>query len=727
MAVMLAIVALTLWGCGPTDPLKEARALMAEGEFSETIELVRDAIAEEPASPELLFLYGRALIATQQAGLAMWPLRKAMQDPVWFERAADWIGTAEQAGGNYQNAAAIYQQILDADPENMVIRIKRANACAKSPQLFEEALAEVDRILEINPEQMAAFKPRILAYLGLNQPDEAEAALKELGVRIEEGQWTDAPIRGWHCATMAIFASEVGDFELAEERWAGCEADFPTHSNVVSKSIEFHKSRGNLQRALEVAEVAFIEEEEGSGYRLVIAGILQEMGEWDRAESVLTEGVDQAQGVIAEAASLLALVEHFQDTGNTQAAADTLERALRLLSQSVGPQPDLLFSLADLYIMLGDDDRALELTTRMTVAAHRFLVRGRVAQLRQQYAKALQLYDEATRLWPENAYAPYHAATTAMAVGQFDRAFKSYLLSIRAEEGATDSRYQAARLLAAQGLPNSALEMISTTRLALSAPAEILRVRLFAHTRGSAPGSNAAKRLSQYRPDLFGEAIAAAALGASEREDETPADIWGIIEPLFGMDFPPINGLPILMAAIEYAPGEKELAMVEPHVAAAVAAGSRVSEVREIEGLYFERSGARDDAAASYRLALEADPSRTRPMLRLAGLEAVSNPEKAFELAEEAVAAQTSATQAFDSGLLLAAISNVPDSPGVEALLISALAFAPTEGALAFRLATVIEARNGKATQVVRLANRAIRFQVGEDAETLRDEAKQRL
>lgn len=732
-AVWIATVAIAaiLLGCGPTDPAKEARALMAKGDLTESLEVLRDAIAETSEDSELLFLYGKVLVATGQPGLAEWPLRKAVEDPVWFERAAALIGTVEQAGGNHENAAEIYQQILDANPDNMVIRIRRANVCAKSPQLFEEALAEVDRILEIDPEELGAFKPRILAYLGLNQPDEAEEAIIELGVRIDEGQPADAPIRGWHCATMAIFASDKGDLELAAERWAACEEEFPTHSNVVSKSIEFHKKRGELERALEVAENAFAEEaEEGGGYRLVVADILQLLGRWESAESLLLEGAEQAQGVVPEAASLLALVEHYKAVGNSQAAADTLERTLALLLQSVGPQADLLFSLADLYITLGDDDRALELTNQMTVAAHRALVRGRIAQGRQQYTKALQLYDEATRLWPENPYAPYHAARAALSVGQFDLAFKSYLLSVRIEEGATDARFQAARLMQAEGRLASALEMIGATRLTLSPAAEILRVQIFAQMRGSVAGSNAASRLSQYRPDLFGQAIAAAAKGASQSADADDADeagVWAIMEPLVGLEFPPVNGLPILLAALRYAPGEAELATLKTHVESAVAAHPDSAEVREIEGLYFERSGAFAKAETAYALAIEADSTRTRPLLRLAGLEASSDPEKALELAERSVADQISATQAFDPQLLLVALVRAPDSPGLEALLRSALALAPTDGPLALRLATVIEARNGEASQVLRLANRAIRFQVGEDAVALRDAARQRL
>lgn len=723
--IVFAVALLVFSGCGPSDPVEEIRERIASGDLSESLELLRDYIAEIPENPEMLFLYGQVLVATGQPGLAEWPLRKAMEDPEWFASAAELIGTVEQAGGNFANAAEVYSQILEVNPENMVVRLKRANACARSPQLLEEALAEVDRILEIDPLELGAFRPKILAYLGLNKPEEAEQAIRELGTRIDEEQGEEASIRGWHCATLAIFADESGDPELAAERWASCEEKYPTHPNVVSQSIEFHTDRGDSQRALEVAEVAFASDSEGGGYRIVVANLLRLVNRPDDAEALLLEGVEQAEGVIPESASLLALVEHYKTVGNARAAAETLERTLELALYSIGPQPDLLFSLADFYIQLDEADRALDLTSQMTVAAHRSLVRARVAHSRKQYGNALRLYDETTRLWPENPYVPYHAARAAIAVGQFDRAFKSYLLSIRVDDGATDARYHAARLLQAEGQLGSALEMIGSTRVKLSDEAELFRVEVFAHLRGPRSGSNAASRLSQQRPDLFGKAIAKAAEGASRREEG--GEVWTILEPLVALEFPLINLEPILRAAVQFAPGAEELAVLKPLVEKAVAANPDAAGMREIEGMYYERSGAILEAAASYRRVLEVAPDRPTVLLRLAGLDVKASPEKAIELAENALAAQGSSMQPFDPEILLALASELSDSSGVEGLLETALELAPTNGRIALRLGTILDARGEDAQRVIHLAVRALRFQAGEAALALRDRVRERL
>jgi tetratricopeptide (TPR) repeat protein len=727
VAVVIAALMSTLAGCGPNDPIQEVRERLAAGDVPGSLDLMRELVSEDADNPELLFIYAQLLVQTGQPGLAEWPLRKVMQDPVWFKRAAALLGSVEQAGGNFENAAAIYAEILEANPDDLNIRIRRANACAKSPPLFEEALAEVDRILERAPDELGAFKPRILAYLGMNRPEEAGKALEELGVRIDESQQDDNPISGWHCATMAIFASDSGDTALAQERWATCEEKFPTHSNVVSQSIEFHKSQGDLEAALKVAEVAFAAEPaEGGGYRLITAELLRLLGRPDEAESVLLEGVALTDDALNQSAVLLALTEHYKAVGNLKAAAEQLETVLEITRKSIGPQPDLLFSLAELLVLTHQQERALELTEQMTVAAHRSLVRARVAHDRKQYAKALKLYSETSRLWPQNAYAPYHEARAAMSAGLFDRAFKSYLLSIRVDDAATDARIHAARLMVAEGQLGSALEMLGSTRIPPSLESDLLTVEIVARTLGPVAAVNATNRMSQRRPAEFGQAIAAAARGASAREDSREA--WTIIEPKLALDLPPNNHLPILRAAVKYAPGDVELAVTKPLVERAVESRPDAPYIREIEGMFFERSGARAKAVASYRQALGAEPGRVSVMLKLARVTAKSEPQQAIELIEGALQAQASVPQTFDPELFLTSISELAESPEVEALLESALELAPANGAIAYRLATSLEANGGDAQRVVRLATWAIRFQVATDEATaLRDRAKARL
>ena len=202
---------------------------------------------------------------------------------------------------------------------------------------------------------------------------------------------------------------------------------------------------------------------------------------------------------------------------------------------------------------------------------------------------------------------------------------------------------------------------------------------------------------------------------------------WQIVEPLLAMDFPPINHLPILMAAVESALEDEELARVKPFIVRAVESNASSAVTRAIEGMFFERSGALDQARASYRLALEAEPRRVATLLRLARITVASEPQGAIELIESALTDQETSVQPFEPRLFLAAIAELPESSGVEALLESALDLAPASGPIALRLGTLLEASGGEAERIARLATRAIRFQQGQAALDLRDRVQARL
>jgi tetratricopeptide (TPR) repeat protein len=719
--VALALVTLlsSVAGCGSNDPIQQAREQLAAGKVTESIELLRKLIAAEPDNPELLYLYGRSLVKAGQPGLAAWPLRKAMEDPVWFERSAMIVATIEAAGGNMENAVNVYSDILEKNPDNMGARIQRANVCARSPRLFEEALAEVDRILEIAPDEIGAYKPRILAYLGMNDSEHAGQAMEELGARIDERDSDENPIRGWYCATMAIFAAESGDESLARERWEVCVEKFPAHSNVVGQAIEFHSEQGELSRALEIAEAAFAADSSVQrGYRLVLADLLRRVGRPDDAGELLMEAV-ATDNKLNRAAALLALAEHYKTVGNPVAAVETLERGLKLTEKTMGPQPNLMFALADLLIQIGDDERALELTKQMTVAAHRSLVRARIAHERKHYVKALKLYEETTRLWPENPYAPYHAGRAAMSAGLFDRAFENFLLAVRVEDGATDARCRAGRLLDAEGKPNSAVEMMAGGRAGTSPECQLLVVELLARMYGAAAGLKRASQMSDSLPAYYGRAVAAAAKGTRERAS-TPA-AWTIVEPVLSLDFPPINHLPVLRAAVESAPGDEELTVVGPFILRAVESDPNSAAIRETEGMFFERTGKPDQAETSYRLAFEADPESVSTILRLARITAGSDPQGSTQLIEQALILQETSLKPLDAELFLAAVAELPESSGAAVLFGSALELAPASGPIALRLGMLLEASGGQAERIAKLARRAIRFQQGQKAKDLLD------
>ena len=689
---------------------------MRRGETVESLEILRELIDEGREDPELLFVYGRALLQSGQPSLAEWPLREAMQDETWFAVAAMELANSSIAGGNIDNAGELLERVLERDPENLEARMLLANAYAQSPRHFAQALEEVDQILELRPDALEAFKPRILAHLGLNQPDEADEALNELGERIEQGVGDEA-MRGWYCATMAIFASDKGDEALARERWADCTERFPAHPNVVTRAVEFYDKHRELDRALEIAQAAFeIDPSPEFGFRNLVSQHLQALGRRDEAEALLKEGTE-VEGPDARAQAWLALSEHYERSGDYGAAAEAVVQSLEILRGRHGPQPALLFSLADLLILAGEDERALALTDDMTVAAHRALVLGRIAQNRGQNAEALRQYDEATRLWPDNPYALYHAGRAALALGEIDAALERFRSSVRVSLGATDAAYQAARILAAEGSWLAAHETLGQAENELTADAELLRIELVGRLRGGAAAWKAAQRVSSRHPDRLGEAVARVVdlVGRSRGAEQA----WARVEPLLAEVMRPRQRVAVLESALRWAPaGERE--RVGKAIAGLVEAHPELAAALALDGRFRQDSGDAEAALERYREALDRQPDQPVALLGLAGMLADRDPGESRLLLDRALERDALDVDAFLQVIRRLDEGDALDEGGeIEDLLMRALQVEPTSGLLALELGRRLERSGAAGPRVVGLARRAVRFRAGEDAELL--------
>ena len=105
------LVGLALSGCKRGDPLEAIRQQQLAGDLQGTIEPLRELLAERPDDPETNFLYGRALSATQP-NLAVWSLRKAMEDPEWLVPAGSQLAFLALTGLDFNEVVKITGRIL---------------------------------------------------------------------------------------------------------------------------------------------------------------------------------------------------------------------------------------------------------------------------------------------------------------------------------------------------------------------------------------------------------------------------------------------------------------------------------------------------------------------------------------------------------------------------------------------------------------------------------------
>ena len=84
------------------------------------------------------------------------------------------------------------------------------------------------------------------------------------------------------------------------------------------------------------------------------------------------------------------------------ASVRAVEAAYERSGESGQAHPQLLFEYADSLLMAGGLDRALEIADEMTVPAHQRMIQARAAQEAGRPAEALEHFERAFQLWPDN-------------------------------------------------------------------------------------------------------------------------------------------------------------------------------------------------------------------------------------------------------------------------------------------------------------------------------------
>jgi tetratricopeptide (TPR) repeat protein len=691
--------------CGPSDPLEAIRQQQAAGDMEASIEALRELLAEQPDHAEANYLYGRTLVLTQRPNLATWSLSKAMEDPEWLIPAGLMLAELSLGNRDIDEVDALTGRILERDPENIPALLLRANAHAQSNQDPERALADAERVLELDPEVLVAFEPRIMALIALGRKEEAGEALAEAGRRLT-ALGAGKAVLAWHCSATSHLQQDLGDIEGARDTLNECLEAHPADLRLLSRAMSFHDSLGEQDRSLEIARAALEHAPASRAVRFALVERLVLAGRPAEAEAVLREATRSPHPQLA-AAAWLDLGRLRNRLGEYDAAVEAIGRAVELESERGTAAPQLVFDYADTLVVAGRLERALEVAEGLSVPAHRHLIRARVAQERRQPALALEEFAAGLRLWPDNPYGRYYAALAAEELGDFDRALEELRYSVRNSPGATESRIRGARLLLAEGRPRGALEMLLTGtgrgHPMLEVEGHLLAMRLYGSLGNLAPASALLEQLETSVPAWVGVALAETAEGAALRAGPAAAKYE---QPRFAA---------ALRALVRFAHEAGETAAAQAALRAALAAHPDSGAFQEIRGLDLELSGAPSDAVgAAYTRALELEPGNARALEGLGRLALDDDPAAAFGFFDRAAAADPS-----DPGLQLQAARALAASgrAGEAAERLDALLLLHPYHAEAAAARAGLDLERGMATpQTLERARRAVRFGGGADA-----------
>ena len=705
IAACLLVLGL-LSACG-SDPLAEARKRQEADDFEGSLAPLQNLASERPNDAEVQYRYGLALVRTGQPSLAIWSLRRAMEDPQWLDPAARELAQSAVSTSNPDAGIDAMNQLLEKKPDDVDALVLRARAKIESRRDYEGALADAERAIAIDPDHSDALVMHAVALLMLARADEAEQALKDLEARaVDVDLGLDVGAR--FCVARAMFEQAKERFDPAEAMYEKCLADFPADGTVVNQSIAFFDEREKPERSLAILQKVVDADPLASAARVELSQRLESAGKRDEAEKVLRDGTTVRDTELASVA-WVDLANLFASRGDLATSADALGHAMEKMRD---PRPELVYQYADTLVMVGRIAEAREVAKKLTVPAHRELLEARALMQEGHLKEALAHFDEGLRLWPDNAVARYYAARTAERLGDLARAIDDYRYSIRAGVAQTDARYRLARLHEAARTYDVAVGVArhSTTEVPPDPEAELVALRILARL-GRLNDVQALVIGYSQDPERWGRAVAAMAQGV--RASRGASEAAHFVRSAHGLDLADPRNADALAELVSALCESGDAAGAVKDADAAIAKHDDVARFHALRGQALAAAGKKDAARAAYERALALDAKCGPALLGLARLEvAEGHPDAALARYADAVAAQGDvdlgdpAPRREWAELLLAQGRKEEAIARLEDLLLHD----PYDGGAAARLALLRAEREEMRDEALSLAKRAVFF-----------------
>ncbi len=690
--------------CSPKLDLAEIRSYQQAGRFAETIEPLRARLDETPDDPELNHLYGLALLETNQAALAIWPLRKSADDP---ERAVDdglLLVRAILEGGSPEDAVEVASHVLELAPDRADVLRLKISARVKARQ-NEAALEDVDRLLELKPGDPGALMSRLVAELSLDRAEDAEQTLKEIR---EAATSVDGGVE-WEpriCGGTATFLKEKGDLEEAEALWNDCLEQFPTDEMIVFSGVEFFGEISKPARASEILRRAYDTEPTHLPFVEALANRLGRAGQTQEAERILlaatTDGVNDRR-------AWFALSDFYERRDDPTKAAEAMAKGLSLMGDA---PPMMVAEYVDLLIRAGDYDRADELIASFeSEPMISNLLAGRLLLARGKAAEALEKLQEGLRVWPDNSVARELVAQAYEQLGEYDRAVIEYAESMRSDPGNRDALFPLVRLLRALDRDPEAIAVVERYLGEKRGDPEslLLLIQLAASSGQQGRLDMVTRKLNEnpaYRGALVAElaAIRAAREGAAAGAEYIRRSKIDLTRPIHG---------PVLRALVGYLIAAGKPAEALQSADAALAAAPEEPLFVELRAQALRAAGKDAEARESYDRALALEPARASALAGLAALTAAQGDRPAaialYDRAAQADPAESSYAWAAIQ-LVVASGDDAEVARRLDALLIRDPIYSQ---ALVMRASQL---RSSDPERAFSLARRAVRLHGGPEA-----------
>jgi tetratricopeptide (TPR) repeat protein len=698
----LALLALA-WcvGCGGDveSRMAEVRALQDVGQFAGSIPELREILVVAPDLPEANYRLGLALVQTGEASRAVWPLQKAMESSEYAATAGLLLASTHLSTRNFDEAVRAANRVLEEDPDRIAALRVRAMANLTGRKL-EDALEDAERLKTLAPDDYAvrALYATVLGDVGrLEEAEKENAFVKELGQKQD-----DPNLRVRACLAPAVFAAAVlNDNEKARPLYEDCAQRNPTDVVTLQHIAGFFDKIGERDRATEMFRASAASAPENLELQTLYAQRLRAGGDIAGAEAVLKKSVES----FGSAQAWNALANFYRGQRQPEQALAAIEKVVEL---SGGGSEAIRFTHADILLDLNRLDPAREVAAKLEQPAYASLIRGRIALLSGDPKTALAEFETGINAWPNNAPARFLAGLAARDLGDYERAVSELRESVRAGREETDAALELSRILLLQGRYR---EAITFTTMALAGRGRgqpepyVVAARAMAAQKDY---DRARATLETLRKVGF-ESLAASEQAMLERSAGGHEAAVAYVEKS-GLDLTRADNLALLQQLVESLTELGRHPQAKTRIDAALAVTPDSHQLYELRGLALARAGDVAGSAEAFRKAIELEPDSAAAHLGLGTATATQGDlAQAIGLLDRSYALDPSSPQAAHSAAQLAlasgdrdgamerlrkVVQHHPDATGARNDLAFLLAEAGTELDLALSLAETARERD---------------------------------
>jgi tetratricopeptide (TPR) repeat protein len=652
-AATLAMLGLfTACGGDIESRMAEVRALQDVGQFARSIEELREILAVSPDLPEANYRLGLALVQTGEASRAVWPLQKASESSEYAITAGLLLASTHLQTRNPDEAVNAANRVLEMDPERIAALRVRAMANLVGRYL-EAALEDTERLKEMAPDDYAVrvLHATVLGDLGkLEEAEQEHDFVKQLGLESD-----DPNLRVRACLAPAAFAAgSLKDNEKAKPLYEDCARRNPSELVTLQNIAGFFDQIGEKERATEMYRASAEATPESLQLQAALARRLRATGDSEGAEKVLRDAVES----FGSAQAWNALATFYRGERRPEEALEAIEKVMEL---SGGGSDLIRFTRADVLLDLKEIERAREATEGLEEPAYAALVRGRLALLSGDPKTALEEFDKGINAWPRNAGARFLAGLAARDLGDYERAMSELREAVRAGGDETDAALEIARILLLQGKYKEAVGF--ATRSVAGRGRRQPEPYILAARAMSAQGEYDRARATLTRLRQIGlESLAISEQAMVERAEHGHEASVVFIEES-GLDLADEANLSALQQLVESLTelGRSEQALAKIDAALATAPDSHA--LYELRGLALSRGGDAAAGIAAFEKAIELEPESSAAHFGLATLTARQGDlARGLELCDRAYALDASDGQAAYTAAQLALANGERDA-----------------------------------------------------------------